>query len=323
VITLPASIIIPCFNEEEVIEETYKRVTKVMKEFANYELIFINDGSRDRTYEILTRLAKADETVRVLSFSRNFGHQAAVTAGIRNASGDVAIIIDGDLQDPPELFPEMIRIHLEEKANVVYGQRTKRKGESFFKKLSALIYYRLLRRLSEVPMQMDTGDFRLIDRKVIDAFCQFPEKNKYIRGLISWAGFRQVPIHYVREPRFAGETKYPLSKMLRFATTGLLYFTKKPLKLAMNLGIFCIFIGLGLTVWAVILHFSDPYVVPGWSSQLITIVFFGGVQLFTIGVLGGYIGSIFDEVKNRPEYIIEEKLNFPDGSRKKTPQTHR
>jgi dolichol-phosphate mannosyltransferase len=318
VITLSTSIIIPCFNEEAVIEEAYARVKAVMKNFKTYEIIFINDGSRDRTLEILARLAKTDKTMRVISFSRNFGHQAAVTAGVRNASGDAAIIIDADLQDPPELFPEMIRLHLEEGANVVYGQRTKRKGETIFKKLTAKLYYRLLNKFSEVPMHMDTGDFRLIDRKVMDAFCEFSEKNKYIRGIISWVGFKQVPIQYVREPRFAGETKYPLRKMLKFAMSGLLYFTKKPLKLAMNLGIFCIVIGLGLALWSLILYFSNEFTVPGWSSQLITIVFFGGVQLFTIGVLGGYIGSIFDEVKDRPEYIIGEKLNFPALRAKKS-----
>jgi len=324
VITLSTSIIIPCFNEEEVIEETYARIKTVMKEFKTYELIFINDGSRDRTLPILTNLAKSDKTVRVLSFSRNFGHQPAATAGIHHATGDVAIIIDADLQDPPELFPEMIRLHLEEKANVVYGQRTKRKGESIFKKATAKLYYRLLNRLSEVPMHTDTGDFRLIDRKVMDAFCQFPEKNKYIRGIINWVGFKQVPIHYVREPRFAGETKYPLRKMLNFALTGLLYFTKKPLKLAMNLGIICILVGLGLAAWTLIRYFVGEGIVPGWSSQLITIIFFGGVQLFTIGVLGGYIGSIFDEVKNRPEYVIGEKLNFPESNPvKKSSQVRR
>jgi dolichol-phosphate mannosyltransferase len=312
-ITLSTSIIIPCFNEEEVIEETYARIKAVMKGFKTYELIFINDGSRDRTLEILMRLAKTDKNMRVISFSRNFGHQVAVTAGIRNAAGDAAIIIDADLQDPPELFPEMIRLHREEKANVVYGQRTKRKGETFFKKFTARLYYRLLNRLSEVPMNIDTGDFRLIDRKVMDAFCQFSEKNKYIRGIINWVGFKQVPIMYVREPRFAGETKYPFRKMLRFAVTGLLYFTKKPLKLAMTLGLLCILVGLGLAAWILIRYFIGEGIVPGWASQLITIVFFGGVQLFTIGVLGGYIGSIFDEVKNRPEYIIEEKFNFPEA----------
>jgi dolichol-phosphate mannosyltransferase len=316
VLTLPVSIIIPCFNEEEVIEQTYTRVKAVMAEFKKYEIIFINDGSQDRTGDILGRIAKKDKTVRVLAFSRNFGHQAAVTAGIRNASLDAAVIIDADLQDPPELFPEMVRLHLSEKANVVYGQREQRKGETFFKKLSARLYYRLLNKFSEVSMQVDTGDFRLIDRKVMDAFCEFPEKNKYIRGIISWVGFKQVPLLYTREARFAGETKYPLRKMLRFALTGLLYFTKKPLMIAIHLGVLCVLLGLALAVWALVLYFSGEYVEPGWSSQLITIVFFGGVQLLTIGVLGGYIGSIFDEVKNRPEYVIEEKINFPGLGKK-------
>jgi len=317
VISLHTSIIIPCFNEEQVIAETYRRVKAVMKEFKKYEIIFIDDGSRDQTRAILRNLARADKSVRVLMFSRNFGHQPAVTAGIRHASGDVAIIIDADLQDPPELFPEMIRIHQEQGANVVFGHRTKRKGESFFKKITAKLFYRSLNRLSEVPLPLDTGDFRLIDRKVMDAFCQFGEKNKYIRGIISWLGFAQAPIHYVREERFAGETKYPFRKMITFATTGLLYFTKKPLKLAMHLGLFCVLVGLGMAAWVVWLHLSgDASVAKGWPSQLITIIFFGGVQLLTIGVLGGYIGSIFDEVKNRPEYIIGEALNFSESKTK-------
>jgi dolichol-phosphate mannosyltransferase len=311
-------VIIPCFNEEKVIAETYRRVTAVMKNIKKYEIIFIDDGSRDGTHSILRNLARADKNVRVLVFSRNFGHQPAVTAGIRHASGEVAIIIDADLQDPPELIPEMIRIHQSEAANVVYGHRTKRKGESFFKRITAKVFYRSLNSLSEVTLPLDTGDFRLIDRKVMDAFCQFTEKNKYIRGIISWLGFTQAPIHYVREERFAGETKYPFRKMVKFATTGLLYFTKKPLKLAMHLGLFCVLIGLVMAGWVFWLYISgDPSLEKGWPSQLITIIFFGGVQLLTIGVLGGYIGSIFDEVKNRPEYIVGDAINFTTPKQRK------
>ena len=303
------SLIIPCFNEELVIEETYRRAKAVLRDFRQHEIIFIDDGSRDTTPQILARLARSDKNVKVLLFARNFGHQPAVTAGIRHCSGDIAVIIDADLQDPPELIPEMIRILHAEKANVVYGHRTKRKGESVFKRLTAKMFYRTLNKLSEVPLPLDTGDFRLIDRKVIDAFCQFTEKNKYIRGIISWLGFKQVPMHYEREERFAGETKYPFRKMIKFAMTGLLYFTKKPLKLAMHLGTYCVLAGFAMVAWILVEHFLGN-TVPGWTSQLITIIFFGGIQLLTIGVLGGYIGSIFDEVKNRPEYVIGDKLNF-------------
>jgi glycosyltransferase involved in cell wall biosynthesis len=224
------SVIIPCYNEEEVIEESYKRLVKVMKDnkIEDFELIFVNDGSKDKTFDILCGIAANDKKVKVISFSRNFGHQPAVAAGINNCNGEYAVIIDADLQDPPELIPQMLKLCISENANVVYGVRKERKGETFFKKLSAKLFYRFLNKLSEVPIPLDTGDFRLIDKKMIDVFKNLPERNKFIRGLISWAGFKQIPFYYVREPRFAGETKYPLKKMIRFALTGIMYFSKKP-----------------------------------------------------------------------------------------------
>lgn len=307
------SIIIPCFNEELVIAETYKRTAKVMNSFEHngFEIIFINDGSKDATFSILKAIAATDKTVKILNFSRNFGHQPAVTAGISACSGDVAIIIDADLQDPPELFPEMIKKHILENANVVYAQRETRKGETFFKKLTAKLFYRTINYLSDTPLPVDTGDFRLIDKHVIEAFKNLPEKNKYIRGLISWIGFKQVPILYQREERFAGETKYPLSKMIKFASTSMLYFSKKPLKLALALGLISLLVGLLLGVYVVSgLYFRPETVVTGWPSIIISIIFFGGVQLITIGVLGEYLGNVFDEIKNRPEYIVHERINF-------------
>jgi dolichol-phosphate mannosyltransferase len=307
------SIIIPCFNEEQVIAHTYERVHKAMQSFDHrgYELIFINDGSRDRTLEILRALAVSDSHTKILSFSRNFGHQPAVTAGINACIGDVAIIIDADLQDPPELFPAMVQMHLEHNANVVYGMRGQRKGETFFKKLTAKSFYRIINFLSDTPLPVDTGDFRLIDKHVIEAFKNLPEKNKYIRGLISWIGFKQMPIMYVREERFAGETKYPLSKMIKFASTSLLYFSKKPLKLALGMGSVSILVGIALAIWVVTgLIYRPQSIVPGWASTVIAVIFFGGVQLLTIGVLGEYLGNMFEEIKNRPEYIVHEKINF-------------
>ncbi|MBW7857393.1 MAG: glycosyltransferase family 2 protein [Leptonema sp. (in: Bacteria)] len=309
--TEKVSVIVPCFNEEEVIHETYNRLSSVMKtsRLTNHELIFVNDGSSDNTLSILRQISKTDKSVIVVSFSRNFGHQPAVTAGLHQCSGDVAVIIDADLQDPPELIPDMISKMEQEQASVVYAVRDERKGESFFKRFTAFIFYRLINGLSEVPLPMNTGDFRLIDRKVIDAFCKLDEKNKYIRGLISWIGFKQVPITYIREPRFAGETKYPFAKMLKFATNALLYFTRKPLKIAMSLGFVSVVIGLLLTVYAVASKWLQPETtVSGWASTIIAIVFLGGVQLLTIGVIGEYIGSIFDEIKNRPQYIIDEVI---------------
>jgi len=307
------SLIIPCYNEEEVIEKTYSRLKQVFSEnnIQEYEFIFINDGSKDKTLDLLLEFGKNDSKVKIISFSRNFGHQPAVSAGINECSGDVAIIIDADLQDPPELIPEMINLQIKEKANVVYGVRALRKGEGFFKKFTAKIFYRFLNFLSEVNIPLDTGDFRLIDKNVIEAFKKSPERNKFIRGLISWFGFKQVPFYYIREPRFAGETKYPLSKMIKFAITGILYFSKKPLKIAINLGFFSVFVGLILSIYALVAHFSGLIpTVAGWASIMITIIFFGGIQLLTIGILGEYIGSIFDEVKKRPEYIVERRINF-------------
>ncbi len=306
------SVIVPCYNEEEVIEETYKRLTNVLKTLKiNYEILFINDGSKDNTLNILTTLAKKDFSVKIISFSRNFGHQAAVTAGINYCKGDYALIIDADLQDPPEIIPEMLKTLKEENANVIYGVRKKRKGETIFKKTTAWLFYKIINFLSDIPLPENTGDFRLIDRKVIDAFNNLPEKNKYIRGLISWVGFKQIPYYYIREPRFAGETKYPLSKMIKFATTALLYFTRKPLKLATQLGFLSIIIGLILTLYVFFSLIVRPHqTVSGWASTIIIIIFFGGVQLLTIGVMGEYIGSIFDEIKNRPIYIIDKKYNL-------------
>ena len=305
------SVIIPCYNEEQVLEETYKRLKGVMINchYTNYELIFINDGSFDNTLELLKAIAAKDSNVIIINFSRNFGHQPAVSAGIHICSGDLAIIIDADLQDPPELIPEMIKKY-DEGFNVVYGVRSERKGEGSFKKLSAKLFYRTLNRFSEIKFPLDTGDFRLIDRKIMDHYKELKEKNKYIRGLISWLGFKQTAFFYQRENRFAGSSKYPLKKMMQFATTGLLYFSKKPLKIALNIGFSSIILSFLLIFYALFSKFFLPKeTVPGWTSTLIIILFLGGVQLFTIGIMGEYIGDIFDEIKSRPEYVVDEIIS--------------
>lgn len=306
------SVIIPCYNEEQVLNETHARLTDIMGKIGmDYELIFVNDGSTDRTYPILYKLSQDDAQVKILNFSRNFGHQCAVTAGINHCRGDFAVIIDSDLQDPPEVILDMLEIQQREEANVVYGVRKKREGESRFKLATAKIFYRLLNKLSDTQFPVDTGDFRLIDRKIIDAFNNLHEKNKYIRGLISWMGYKQVPCYYERKERFAGETKYPLKKMVKFASVGLMYFSKKPLKIATWLGFFSVLISLIYALIILIIKLVHPAsFVIGWTSIVLIIIFFGGVQLLTVGILGQYIGNLFDEAKDRPEYIIQDKVNF-------------
>lgn len=306
------AVIVPCYNEEAVITVSYQRTRKALSALSiPSTIIYINDGSRDRTRQLLDEIAASDPDVKVIHFSRNFGHQPAVTAGINNCDADLAIIIDADLQDPPELIPGILELQEKENANVVYCVRKSREGESFFKLFSAKAFYRLMNYMSEVHFPLDTGDFRLIDRKVMDQFDRFQERGKYIRGLISWVGFHQVPFYYEREARFAGETKYPISKMLKFASTAMLYFSKKPLRLAMSLGFISVLLGIVLAVWFTlgkIYGFSNAET--GWTSIMTSIIFFGGVQLLTVGVLGQYVGILFDEIKARPEYIIDEKKNF-------------
>ncbi|RRD73980.1 glycosyltransferase family 2 protein [Tannerella forsythia] len=309
------SVIIPCFNEEEVLRESYRRTKAVLETLpCDAEIIYVNDGSLDKTRAMLDEIAASDAHVKVLHFSRNFGHQPAVSAGIRNCHTDLAIIMDADLQDPPELIPEILALREKEQANSVYCVRRSRDKESFFKLLTARLFYRTMNRMSEVEFPLDTGDFRLIDRKIMNEFNRLREHGKYIRGLVSWIGFKQVPFYYERKARVAGETKYPLSKMIRFASNALLYFSKKPLRLAMSLGFIAVIIGIVLAIWFMLgklYGFSNAET--GWTSIMTVVVFFGGVQLLTIGVLGQYIGVLFDEIKNRPEYIIDEKRNYTDN----------
>ena len=308
------AVIVPCYNEELVIAESYRRTREVLDQLSvSTEIIYIIDGSEDRTHAMLDEITASDPHVKVIHFSRNFGPQAAVTAGINHCDADLAIILDADMQDPPELIPEILSLREREQANVVYCVRKSREGESFFKRLTAKAFYRMLNYMSEVSFPLDTGDFRLIDRKVMDQFNRFHERGKYIRGLISWVGFKQIPFYYEREARIAGESKYPFSKMWKFATTAMLYFSKKPLRLAITLGFIAVVVGLVLAVWFTlgkIYGFSNAET--GWTSIMTSVIFFGGVQLLTVGVLGQYVGILFDEVKGRPEYIIDETRNFEE-----------
>ncbi len=307
------NVIVPCYNEALVIRETYERLHSVLTKIDGVEstITFINDGSKDETLDILREIGEVDRNVKIIDFSRNFGHQAAVTAGINHCTADMAVIIDADLQDPPEIIPDLIRCKEEQNVNVVYCVRKKREGEGVFKKVTANLFYRMLNMLTEVKFPIDTGDFRLIDAHVVREFNKLHERGKYIRGLISWLGFKQAPFYYERHARFAGETKYPLRKMIKFAMTALLYFSKKPLQVALALGVLVVLVGLVLACWYFFGKlFGFTHAESGFTSIMILIIFFGGIQLLTIGALGQYIGVLFDEIKGRPEYIIKDQINF-------------
>ena len=308
------SVVIPMYYEEDVANECYKRVRNVLTALRdyNYEIIFVNDGSKDKTLEILKRIAQEDENVKIISFSRNFGHQAAVTAGIKYVTGDAIVIIDADLQDPPELIPEMLKLW-EQGSEVIYGKRKIRNGESRFKLLTAKMFYKTLNALSDVDIPKDTGDFRLVDRKVIEVVNSLPEHNKFLRGLFSWVGFKQIPFEYERKERFAGKTKYPLKKMLKLASDGIISFSTKPLKLVGGLGVISIIVSLAILIYSLVSYaFSLNNLMPGWTSIMVAITLFSGVQLLSIWIISEYIARIYDETKNRPQYIINEKINIQE-----------
>ncbi len=306
------SVVVPMYYEEDVVDECYKRLTNVLKTLENYEyeIIFVNDGSKDKTLFLLEQIAKKDENIKILSFSRNFGHQAAVTAGLKEVTGDAVIIIDADLQDPPETICDMIKLW-EQGYEVIYGKRKIRKGESAFKLLTAKMFYKTLNILSDVEIPKDTGDFRLVDRKVVDTINQMPEHNKFLRGLFSWVGYKQTAFEYERKERFAGKTKYPLRKMLKLASDGIIGFSTKPLKMVGFIGILSIIISIAILIYALISYaFNLNNLSAGWTSIMVTVTFFAGVQLLSIWVMSEYIGRIYDESKNRPQYIIDKKINI-------------
>ncbi|WP_300716132.1 glycosyltransferase family 2 protein [uncultured Brachyspira sp.] len=308
---MKVSIIIPCYNEEDVLNTFYERINNVSKELIDYELefLFINDGSKDKTEKIIEELNKKDSRVKLFSFSRNFGHQSAVSCGIHNCCSDIAVIIDADLQDPPEIIPDMIKMYEDIKCPIIYGKRVSRKGETFFKKLTASIFYRLINLLSEVKFPVDTGDFRLIDRNVIETYKSFGENPKYIRGLISWTGFEQKAFEYEREARAAGHTKYTFKKMLKLALTGILSFSVKPLKISLFLGTLAIFTALSFSVRVFYLYLFNPdKLVKGYASAIIIILFMGGFQLLSLSVISEYLANIFNEIKKRPEYILKKTI---------------
>jgi len=267
-------------------------------------------GSKDKTYEILERIASEDNNVKVISFSRNFGHQCAVTCGLKYITGDVCVIIDADLQDPPELIKDMIKLW-EDGNDVVYAKRKKRKGESVFKVFSASAFYKILNKLSDIDIPKDTGDFRVADKRVIEVINSLPEHSKFLRGLFSWVGFKQAPIEYERNERFAGKTKYPLKRMLKFAADGIIGFSTKPLKIIGGIGLFSIFISFCILVYAMLSFiYGWNNLTSGWTSIMITITFLTGIQLLAIWIMSEYLGKIFEETKNRPQYIISKTINI-------------
>ena len=306
------SVIVPMYYEEEVAEECYKRLNNVLTNIDNYthEIIFINDGSKDKTLDILIGIANKYKNVKVISFSRNFGHQCAVTAGLQYVTGDAIVIIDADLQDPPELIPEMLKIW-EDGYEVIYGKRKSRKGESRFKLLTASMFYRTLNALSDVDIPKDTGDFRLVDRKVVDVINSLPEHNKFLRGLFSWVGFKQIPYEYERKERFAGKTKYPLKKMLKLAQDGIFSFSTKPLRIVGTMGIISIAISIIVLIYAILSYiFNWNNLTAGWTSLMVTMTFLSGMILISLWMIGEYIGRIYDETKKRPQYVIEKTFNI-------------
>lgn len=299
------SVIIPVFNEEEIVGKTYTVLEEVLRD-VEHELIFVNDGSKDRTREIVESLLPSNPNNKIVNFSRNFGHQAAFSAGLDHAQGDAVVIIDGDLQDPPELIHEMLE-KWREGYQVVYAQRNKRSGETIFKRFTAYAFYRIIGKLTSIDIPPDTGDYRLMDRCVVDQLKNLPERSRFLRGLVCWVGFKKIGVKYDRAERTAGTSKYPLKKMVRLAVDGITGFSSSPLKISFYMGAFATVVGFGVFIWSILEKFLSPATtVPGWASLMTAIVFFSGVQLMTIGILGAYIGRIYDEVKQRPLYIEDK-----------------
>ena len=304
------SIVTPVFNEEKVIPELYLTLEKVMAEVnGDYELIFVNDGSTDNSGKLIEKLCSKNSKVKSLDFSKNFGHQIAISAGLDYATGDAVVIIDADMQDPPEVILEMIK-KWKEGYEIVYGKRIKRKGETFFKRITAYCFYRFFRSMTDHDIPLDSGDFRLIDRKVCENIQKLKEKSRYMRGLISWAGFKQTYVEYVREERFAGETKYPLGKMLRFAIDAITSFSYKPLRLATYLGFTLSLVSFLYLLIVVYQRLFTNTTITGWTSVVALNLFFYGIILIILGIIGEYIGRIYEETKNRPLYVLRDKIGF-------------
>lgn len=311
------SIVVPCYNEEAVIRDTHQRLAAVAGSVPDMELelVYIDDGSRDGTLGILKDLREAGGNIRIVSLTRNFGHQAAISAGLEHASGDAVVLIDADLQDPPEIIPQMVE-RWKDGVDIVYGQREQREGEPRFKLMCAKLHYRLINRLSDVAIPVDTGDFRLIDRRVVEALLAMPERDRYLRGMVAWTGFRAEAVRYVRAPRFAGVTKYPLKKLIRLSTDGIISFSLVPLRLAVWMGFAVASLSCIGIIYAVIVRLATDAWVQGWAILFTALLFLGGVQMIFLGVIGEYIGRIYMQSKQRPLYFVKERHGFDETTRR-------
>jgi dolichol-phosphate mannosyltransferase len=309
------SLVLPVFNEAEVIPQLHEQLQKFLAELATEtEVIFVDDGSKDATFDLLKELCAKDARYRILSFSRNFGHQAAITAGVDHARGEAVVVMDADLQDPPAVVLEMMK-HWREGFDVVYAKRRSRAGETIFKKLTAKIFYRLFAAMIPIEVPLDTGDFRLMSRRVVLTLRALRETHRFVRGMVSWVGFKQTAVLYDRPARAAGETKYPLRKMLRFAIDGITSFSVLPLRFSTYLGMIMSVLSVAYAAWAVFVHFVLKQTVAGWTATVVLISLLASVQLLMIGVLGEYIGRIYEAVKLRPLYVVRDRVNLERDDR--------
>ena len=306
------SVVVSCHDEEAVIRETHRRLAAALEDTRGlaFEIVYVDDGSRDSTLEALRELQRADPRVRIVALSRNFGQEAAIAAGVEHAAGDALAIIDADLQDPPELLLDMLE-RWRGGADAVYGVRTHREGETVFKRWAARAFYRAINRLSDVAIPLDTGYFRLMDRKVADALLAMPERDRFMRGMMAWTGFRQEPLPFRRAPRAGGATKYPLRALVRLALDGILSFSLAPLRLAIWMGFLSSGVAVAGIAWAIAERLLTDTWIGGWAALFVAIMFFGGAQLVVIGILGEYVGRIYGESKRRPLYFVRERFGFP------------
>lgn len=306
------SLVLPVFNEEQVLPELLRRLALLLEQLdpaGRWEVIFVNDGSSDRTRQLIEQACQSERRLRLINLSRNFGHQIAITAGVDRAEGEAVVIMDADLQDPPELVGEMLQRY-SEGYDVVYAVRRQRQGEGWFKRASAALFYRALKRVVGVEIPTDTGDFRLMSRRTVLALRGLREANRFVRGLVAWVGFRQTAVYYDRAARFAGDTHYPLHKMLRFASDGIVSFSALPLRIATLLGVLSGLVALGVAAWVLAVVLTGVEAVPGWATLMFAVSLSSSAQLLMIGILGEYLGRVYDEVKRRPLYLVDATQNF-------------